>query len=131
MKINILDVITPSDRQKQSGILGTVNLEMTNDNGQPIAKLNGLTIRANKQTGERFLSEPSYKVEKQGQAATYYKHFQLYPWKRDDGDTVINAQKASNDKLTAEVVRLLDAGGTKGNKPAAAKTAPSEPWANM
>lgn len=55
MDIKIIDVIAPSEKQKENNILGTVNLEIVTPNGNTIAKLMGLTVRKN-QKGERFLA---------------------------------------------------------------------------
>lgn len=137
MKINIKDVFTPSDKQKSVGIHGTVNLEVVADNGHVIIAANGISVRKNGNDGSRFLAEPSYKVQKEGEEAKYWSHFRLYPGKKDD-QPYNESQRAESDTLTTEILRMLDAGGTKQAQtspsttsaaPATASSTPSNnPW---
>lgn len=130
--INILDVIPPSEKQAGAGIHGTVNLEITGPDGTPVCKLNGIAVRKTKDGSSRFLGEPSYPVTRDGDTK-YYRHFQMFPRRKDDED-FNNAQRAANDALTEEVLRLLDGGGTKqraqGATAAPAGNAPAtkDPW---
>ena len=133
MNIKITDVFTPSDRQLSAGIHGTVNLEIVGDNGHTVARLNGISVRKNSKDGSRFLAEPSYKVEKDGQT-NYWNHFKVYPGRKDD-QAYNESQRNESDALTAEILRVLDAGGTKrdnkGAMPTVAATTTSvdsEPW---
>jgi hypothetical protein len=126
MEIKILDVLTPSDKQKNSGILGTINLGIVND-GVMITKLHGLTVRKSK-SGNYFLSEPSYPVG-EGDNKNWYKHFTLYPGPAGPEG---QSQRDSKDALTKEVIRILENGGTKRKEAtgAVASTAPkaADPW---
>lgn len=129
MKINILDVIPPSEKQLKAGMLGTVNLAIAADSGELLARLNGFTVRANKSDGSKFLSEPSFKVG-EGDTAKYLKHFSLFPL---SGDAAIDrVQKEKMSALTQEVLRILDTGGTRRErKDSSAPTqARSEPVVN-
>ena len=137
INIKVTDVFTPSDKQQSVGIHGTVNLEVVGDNGHTIIKANGISIRKNGNDGSRFLAEPSYKVSKDGQDK-YWSHFKMYPGKKDD-HPYNEAQRAESDKLNAEVLRILDAGGSRQNQdkptttataaPAAATSTPNNnPW---
>jgi hypothetical protein len=137
MDIKIIDVIAPSEKQKENNILGTVNLEIVTPNGNTIAKLMGLTVRKN-QKGERFLASPSYKVSgKDGDK--WYNHFSIFPPKGED-QTYNDSQRKLQQQVTDEVLRSLDNGGTKrnntapqGSKPAATSSAAApktdrRPW---
>lgn len=136
INIKVVDVFTPSDKQQSVGIHGTVNLEIVGDNGHTIIKANGISIRKNSKDGSRFLAEPSYKVTKDG-ADKYWSHFKMYPGKKDD-QSYNESQRAESDKLNAEILRILDAGGTRANEskpsntattaPAATSTASNNPW---
>lgn len=122
MNVKILEVIPPSDKQTQSNIHGTVNLMIEADNGTPVVRLSGITVRKDK-SGNSFLSMPSYKVG-DNKEAKYYNHFQLFPLINDNEEASSN-QKDRLNALTQEVVRLVASGGTKrtSNTPPA-KTAP-------
>jgi hypothetical protein len=132
MKIRISQVIPPTQNQINAGILGTVNLEIDGDGGNVVVKLNGFTVRKNKTSGERFLSEPSYKVEK-NEEARYYNHYKMFPGVKDD-DATTSAQRDKMDKLVTEVLRILDAGGTQkpaqpaAQPAAAAASTGKDPW---
>ena len=105
--IKILDVRTPSQKQKQSGIEGTVNLGIVDTDGTVIVRLSGITMRRSK-AGALFLSEPSYSVGT-GAETKWWKHFNLYPITSDsDGDS----QKSKKSTLTDEIVSILESGGT-------------------
>ena len=126
MEIKILDVFTPSEKQKASGIEGTVNLGLEHDNVL-IIRANGITIRKAK-SGNMFLSEPSYSVG-DGDDKKWWKHFMLYPGPRgEEGETQRNAK----DALTSEVLRVLESGGTKRKESPVTTTsnaAPArDPW---
>ena len=116
--VKIVDVITPSDNQKKAGILGTVNLAIVDDKGVTLANLFGLKVVENKTTGDRFLSEPSQKV-----GDKYYSHFALLPGKADE------PQRKLREEITANVLRVLDNGGTTRKKDEPVKaTASKAPW---
>lgn len=116
--IQIVDVIAPSENQIKSNILGTVNLMIVGQDSLPIARLNGLTVRKNKE-GKRFLAAPSYPVG-EGDKKQWYNHFTLFPTKTDD-DSFNNKQRATMDVLTEEVLRILDTGGTRKRGPSSGK----------
>ena len=138
MQIKILDVLTPSDKQKAAGIHGTVNLGIEND-GVLVTRLSGITIRKSGQ-GSMFMSEPSYAVG-EGDNKKWYKHYNLYPGPRGDEGA---SQRQAKDKLTTEVLRVLESGGTKRRETgttsntstantgapstASSATAASDPW---
>jgi hypothetical protein len=135
MKINISQVFTPSPNQTAKGILGTANLAILDDEGNPVAYLNGMTVRRTKDGKNRFLSMPSYAIKKEGETQ-YRNHFALFPSGKEDSSR--QAQRARMDSLTNDVLRILDNGGTHkkdfGNAPTAANPTPppvppaAEPW---
>jgi len=117
-KISIHSVTTPSDAQKNSGILGTVQLDIIDPNDNRVFfSLPGIMVRKSKK-GDRFLSPPSKKVG-DGKEARYFNYFNVFPLKRtsresDPSITQYNEeQKANMSKLTQEVLRILDNGGTR------------------
>lgn len=119
MSIKILDVIPPSQKQQDSGIMGTVNLAIE-DSGVTIVRLNGITVRKSG-AGNMFLSEPSYSVG-EGTDKKWWKHFMCYPGPKGEEGA---SQRELKDSLTAEVIRLLEAGGKRSNQQAETTTAPS------
>ncbi len=122
MNVKILEVIPPSEKQTQSNIHGTVNLMIEADNGTPVVRLSGITVRKDK-SGNSFLSMPSYKVGTD-KDAKYYNHFQLFPL-INDNEEASSSQKDRLNALTQEVVRIVANGGTKRtNNTPTAKTAP-------
>lgn len=133
MEFKILDVFTPSEKQKSAGIHGTVNFEIVND-GATLVRLSGATLRQSKD-GNFFLSEPSFSIG-QGSDQKWLKHYQIYP---GTGDESNQAQRSSRDSLTEEVVRILQQGGTRRqnnggsapqqSSPAPTASAPNDPWA--
>lgn len=132
MQIKILDVLTPTEKQKNSGIYGTVNLGIEHD-GVMIARLSGITVRKSGQ-GSMFLSEPSYSVG-DGENKKWYKHYNLYPGPRGDEGA---SQREAKDKVTTEVLRILENGGTKransggtqsqNTASTPSSSAPVDPW---
>ena len=121
MSIKILDVIPPSQKQQDSGIMGTVNL-MISEGDVDIVRLNGITVRKSG-AGNMFLSEPSYSVGEGGDKK-WWKHFMAYPGPKGDEGA---SQRELKDSLTAEVIRILDSGGRRDNQQAATVTATSTP----
>lgn len=126
MNIQIVDVIPPSEAQVKSNILGTVNLMIVGEDNMPIARLNGLTVRRNKQE-KRFLAAPSYPVG-EGEKKQWYNHYTMFPTKTDD-DSFNNKQRATMDTLTEEVLRVLDSGGTRKQKPSGGGGGQAKPQA--
>ena len=132
MKINIADVIPPTEKQVASNIHGTVNLSISAEDGTPVVRLNGISVRKAKD-GNMFLAMPTYRIGS-GPKPSYYPHFKLFPGKRDD--TAFNeAQRARSDELTATVLKKLKEGGTRQVKTATAPatsepsiTVDQEPW---
>jgi hypothetical protein len=112
MQIKISHVFTPSENQVNKGILGTANLALTDDDGAPIVYLSGITVRRTKDGKTRFLSMPSYSINKNGETV-YRSHFSLFPLGKTDETKA--AQRARMDKLCGDVLRVLDAGGTQRN----------------
>jgi len=133
MEYKIIDVIPPSEKQENAGIHGTVNLEIVSD-GVVLTRMSGVSVRKSKK-GDRFLSEPSYPVG-EGEQRKWYKHFHLFP---GPGGEEGQQQRDSRDALTAEVIRVLDNGGTRrkrngdennSSQPAPARQpAANDPWA--
>jgi len=132
MNINIAGVYTPSPKQLNVGIHGSVNLEIVSDEGFALARLNGITVRKSK-AGSQFLSMPSFKVTgKEGDK--WLKHFALFPF-GDDSD-YNNKQKENLAKLTHEVLRLISQKTDSLNNSSKASTADqqvstsseAEPW---
>lgn len=122
MKIN--GVYTPSDKQKEKGIGGTVNLSIVDDNDRVLTQLNGIMIRQSKE-GNRFLAAPGYSIADDPQTGQkrYRNHFKLFPLSDNEQDNA--TQKERMASLTAEVTKILDAGGTP--KSSDNTTAPSKP----
>lgn len=129
MDIKVTDVMMPSEAQKNSNIHGSVSIEILADDGSTVVRLSGISVRKTKD-GTRFLAMPSFPVGK-GDQAKYLNHYSIFPGKGDDSD-LSKKQRARMDKLTADVMRILDAGGTKRKetapKPAAATGTKKEPW---
>lgn len=97
-----------------------MNLEICEDNGIGVVRLSGLTIKARKSDGERFLSAPSQKMPD----GKYKSHFDIFGFRKDD-EAYNTKQKASTNDLTTEVLRILDAGGTQRRAPAGAAAVPA------
>jgi len=108
MQLNIRDVFAGTQNQINVGIYGTVVLEIVGNDNMPIMTVSNITIRKNK-NGEMFLSMPSIKSGEK-----YYNIVDLF--RLSDNEATNTTQKAARAELTKEILRLLDAGGTK--KPA-------------
>jgi hypothetical protein len=122
MKIKISQVFTPSDLQKAKGIMGTANLAIVDGDDNPIVYLNGMTVRRTKDGKQRFLSMPSYSIQKGGETQ-YRNHFSMFPSSKESESR--DAQRARMDSLTNDVLRILDNGGTHPNSKPAAPAAPA------
>jgi hypothetical protein len=135
MEIKIIDVMTPSQAQAKNNILGSVTLEITADDNTPIVRLTGITVKKSKD-GNRFLSMPSFKVG-QADKERWLNHYSIFPGKADDSE-LSQKQRKRMDKLTQDVLRVLDSGGTKqrtetypkqNNSTASASSSKkTEPW---
>lgn len=132
MKINIVGVNAPTEKQRSVGIHGSVNLELAGTDGSVIARLNGITVRQSK-SGNKFMSPPAFKITGKDGADKWLQHFNLFPLSGDEGTNAV--QKENLNKLTQEVLRMLD-GNNNGQQqasspaPVAQNTASSdaEPW---
>lgn len=141
MNIKITDVFVATEKQKASGILGTVNLGIHSEDGTIVARLNGITVR-NGEKGQ-FLAMPSWK-QGEGAEAKYRNHFQVFPFEHEN-EEFNNKQKTRMDLLLKEVNRIISNGGTSKPKlpansapkvtqsaPVAPKAAPAkaneDPW---
>lgn len=131
MNIEIVEVMNPSEKQKAAGILGSVNLAITDDNGVQVVYLRGIGIRSTKDGKSRFLSPPSYQFEKDGEKR-YVPHFKIFPF--GDNEELNKTQRGRMNTLTDDVLRALDKGHTRPSatqSPAPQATAPAgapEPW---
>lgn len=126
MNIKIVEVIGPSDKQKAAGILGSVNLAITDDNDVQVVYLRGIGIRSTKDGKSRFLSPPSYKMTRDGQDK-YVPHFKIFPFGEDE--TLNKTQRDRMNQLTDDVLRALDKGHTRsaGDNPTASTPAAPQP----
>lgn len=127
MQLKIKDVLVPTDNQTKAGIHGSVTIEITGTDNMPIVTVNNITVKKNK-NGEMFLSMPAYK-----NGDKYYNYVDLF--KLSDNEANNETQKKLRSELTKEVIRILEAGGTKRpaktNTPPAVGTAPAKgkfPW---
>lgn len=134
MKIEIVEVINPTDKQKAAGILGSVNLAITDDNGAQVVYLRGIGIRSTKDGKQRFLSPPSYSFDKDGEKR-YVPHFKIFPF--GENEEFNKTQRDRMNTLTDDVLRALDKGHTRPSaapatsptpQAAAAPAGAKEPW---
>lgn len=122
MKINIAGVHSPSEKQRNVGIHGSVNLELVSPDGTVIARLNGITVRESK-AGNKFMSPPAFKITGKDGNDKWLQHYNLFPLGSDDATNVI--QRESLNQLTQEVLRMLEGGGSNHNSESSASPAPA------
>lgn len=113
-KFKIHSVTPPSNEQVKVGILGTVEIHIVDAKDERVfIRLPQIMVRQAKASGDRFLSTPSKKVGEK-----YYNYFDIFPLRRgknpnDNTHAEYNeGQKGNMSKLTQEVLRILDNGGT-------------------
>ena len=136
MKINIAGVHAPTEKQRNVGIHGSVNLELSSPDGTVIARLNGITVRESK-SGNKFMSPPAFKITGKDGNDKWLQHYNLFPLGADDATNT--TQRESLNQLTQEVLRMLDGAGDNSSQ-SSPKSAPvtqgsvnpsnndSEPW---
>ena len=135
MKINIAGVHAPTEKQRNVGIHGSVNLELSSPDGTVIARLNGITVRESK-AGNKFMSPPAFKITGKDGNDKWLQHYNLFPLGNDESNNT--AQRDSLNKLTQEVLRMLDGAGGNNSQNSAQSTPvtqssvnptnDSEPW---
>jgi hypothetical protein len=119
MKINIAGVHAPTEKQRNVGIHGSVNLELSSPDGTVIARLNGITVRESK-AGNKFMSPPAFKIVGKDGSDKWLQHYNLFPLGNDESNNIV--QKDSLNKLTQEVLRMLDGAGSKNSQSSAQST---------
>jgi hypothetical protein len=134
MKINIAGVHAPTEKQRNVGIHGSVNLELASPDGTVIARLNGITVRESK-AGNKFMSPPAFKITGKDGNDKWLQHYNLFPLGNDESDNT--TQRDNLNKLTQEVLRMLNDAGNGQSSPQSAPVTQgsvnpssndSEPW---